>query len=114
LEIALGQKPSRGVLGRIDDDQFSFGSYFCKQVVDIKAELIFLQKRKRDRSAASKIDHRFIDREAGIGINDFISCFDQRQNQVKHDGFRSWCDDNPVCRNAYPARTGDGRRNSLA
>ena len=67
----------------------------------------------RDWSSAGEADHRLVNWEARVGIDDFDSRFRQSQNYIKHYGFgtRSYNYMGPfgVDSSDFPAVTGNGR-----
>ena len=73
LYVPASHQPSRGVAGIVEDDQLCPGRDACPELFQIDPEIIFVQKRNRDRFAARKTDAGFIDGKTGVGIKDFIA-----------------------------------------
>ena len=56
------------------------------EMIEINLESVRFPQRVRNRGAARKADHRFVDRKPGIGIKHFIAFFDHCQDGIEHDG----------------------------
>ena len=63
------------------------------QFVDIEPEIALLAQRNRHRLGAEEVDHRFVNGEAGIGIDDLVAFFHQRQHGEEDDGLAAGNDD---------------------
>src|SRR5207302_5932623 len=84
------------------------------QIIHVKTEIILFLERQGHRCSTNKIDHGFIDREPWIGIDDFISFFNQSQNQIEHDGLGAGRDNDPIRINLNAAAAANFGSNGLA
>ncbi len=109
-----GQHAARGVLRRIQDDQLG-------AVGDQAANS--LTSRRKSRSSRSgmgtglpahEIDHRLVDRETGIGVDDFIALIHQRQDGEENDRLTARNHDHFVAGYLDAARAADVFGDGLA
>src|SRR5258708_39210702 len=50
---------------------------------------MFFEQRNWNRLRAQEIDHRFVNRKSGVGINHFVTGLDQSEHREKDDGLAS-------------------------
>src|SRR5208282_6501973 len=89
LNVCPLHDPAGGVMGRVQDDQFRAIGNEGGEFVDIKGEIAILAQLDGDRLATYVVDHRVINREAGVGINNLISFINQSQHREENDRFAS-------------------------
>ncbi len=63
------------------------------QLVYIEGEIAFFLQMDRNGPAADVMDHRLVDREAGIGINYFISFINQGEDRKENNWLAPGNDD---------------------
>ena len=77
--------PPVGFWGEFRYDEFGAIGDQRGQFVDVEREIALLAQLNRNRPPADIVDHRLINREAGIGIDDFIPFVNQRQYREEND-----------------------------
>src|SRR5208337_998859 len=85
LHVLALHDAAGGVLRGIDDDEFGAVGDKPGQIVDIHHEIALLAKLDGYGFATHVVDHRFVDGESRIGIDDLVALIDQRQHGVEHD-----------------------------
>ncbi len=73
LDVAAFHDAARRVLRRVQDDQFGAVVDEPREFVDVEGEVALFAQLDGHRASADVVDHRLVDRKAGIGIDDFIS-----------------------------------------
>ncbi len=73
--VFLGERASGGVVRRVQDDQLGAVGNQRGQFFDVEGKIALFAEPNGNGSAVQIVDHRLIDGEAGVGINDFISGF---------------------------------------
>ena len=68
------------------------------QLVDVEPEIALLAQRNRHRLRAQEVDHRLVNGEAGIGIDDLVALFHQRQHGEEDDRLAAGNDDHFIGR----------------
>ena len=58
----------------------------------IERKIVLLDQWNRDGAASGDVDHGFISRKTWIGVDHFISGFDQSQGGKKEIGICPWTD----------------------
>src|SRR3954470_1954055 len=91
--VLLGHHAARGILRRVQDDESRTVVDERRELADVEAEIHLFAQRNRDSFTTDEVDHGFIDREAGIGINDLIPLVDQRKHRKEDDGLAAGNDD---------------------
>ena len=87
FQFFLGQGRATGVLRRVDNHQPCFIRNQAGQGINVRVVARFFHELHSHGCSAGELDHGFIDRESGVGVNDFDTGLSQRQKHVKHDGF---------------------------
>ena len=77
------------------------------QFLDVEAEIQFFAQLNGHRLGADEVDHRLVDREAGIGVDDLVAFFGQRGDGVEHDRLAAGNDDHLFRRDLDVARARD-------
>ena len=104
-DVLLGQHAACRVLWRIQNKELCAIVDRNGELIDVEPEFSFNSSRNwRHRFRTDIVDHRLVDREAGIRVNDFISVFGESQNGKKDDRLATGNDDHFVGRHVYPAR----------
>src|SRR5438105_5318156 len=104
VDIFFPQYPARWVLRRIQDDELGPVIDQPAEFVDVEPEIHFLAQTDRYGFCADIVDHRFVDGESGIRIDDFVPFFNKRENGEEDDGFTAGDYDHFFGRNVYPTR----------
>src|SRR5581483_11479542 len=90
LDVALLEHGAGGILRRVDDDELGVVGDQALELIDVEPELEFFAKRNRDRFAADEVDHRLVNQEARIRVNDFIPYINQRQHRKENNWLTTW------------------------
>src|SRR5882762_2759166 len=109
--FALHHAPG-GIVRRIQNNQPGAAGNETCEFVYIDREIPLLAQVDWYRSATNIVNHRLINREAWVGINDLISFINQSQHREENDWLPSWNDDHFFGRSLNPASAthivGDG------
>src|SRR5579883_1240990 len=84
-DIAPGEHTTGWILRRIENQDAGARGDLAGQLVDVEAELTLLAQGDRDRGGTDKVDHRLVNRKAGVGIDDFVSRLGQSEQNKEHD-----------------------------
>src|SRR5207247_1353777 len=79
IEHAAGR-----VRRRVDDDQLRARREALLEHVEVEAELARLAQRNRYRRGAHEIDHRFVDRKAGVRVDHLVAVPLERAGAREH------------------------------
>ena len=101
------------IVRRVDDDELGAVGDQALEFVDVEAEVAVFADRDGHGLRAQEVDHRLVDREAGIGIDDLIAFIDQREHGEEDDRLAAGNDDHFVGRDLDAARLGDVIGNGL-
>ena len=74
------------VLRRVEHHHFGAAREQALEAIQVEGEAAALFQRHRHRSGAAEADHRFVDREAGIGVDDLVAGLEQGQHGEEDDG----------------------------
>ena len=85
MQILLRNHPAGRIVWRVHDDHPGSIRDFRAQLLNIEAKSFRLLQSKRDRGGSHEVDHRFIDRVAGIRIDHFIPFFDACKHGEEDD-----------------------------
>ena len=85
-----------GIVRAVEDDQAGLGRDLGQHLVGGEGELVLLQQRDRHRLGPGVLDHRAIDGEAGIGIQDLGAGLAEHQDGEEHGGLAARHDDDVV------------------
>ncbi len=66
------------------------------QFVDVEGEIAFFFQVDGNRATADVVDHRLVDGEAGVGIDDFIPFINERQDREENNWLAAGDDDDFV------------------
>ena len=72
-DVLLAEHAAGGIVRRIQNDQPGAIGDQRRQFVDIQAEILLLVQADGHRLGPDVVDHRLVNREAGVGIDDLIS-----------------------------------------
>ena len=72
--------------GAVEDDQAGALVDLAEHLLGVEGEAVLLAQRDRHGRRARVADQRFVDREAGIGVEDFRAGFAHEQDGAEHDG----------------------------
>ena len=104
MQILLRNHPAGRIVWRVHDDHPGSIRDFRAKLLNIEAKSFRLLQSKRDRGGSHEVDHRFIDRVAGIRIDHFIPFFDACKHgeeddrlPARHDDDLLRLDRNPPC-----------------
>ena len=103
VDVDLGQHAAGRILRRIQNDQLRAIVDQLGELIDIEPEIHLLAQPDRHGFRADVIDHRFVNREPWIGIDDLIAFFDERQDCEKDDRLAAGNHDHFLGRHIYPA-----------
>ena len=95
-QITPGQHPAGGIMGRVQDDELGAVGDERGQFVHVQAEVHLLAQADGHRLGPQEADHGLVDGEAGIGIDDLILFFHQRQHGEENDGLAAGDNDHLV------------------
>ncbi len=113
-DVFLGEHAAGRVLRRVQDDQPGAVGDQRGEFFDVEAKIALLAQRNRNRAPADILDHRLVDGEAGIGIDDFVSLIDEGEDGMENDGLSAGNDDHFLARNRDIASAADVVGNGLA
>jgi hypothetical protein len=71
----------------VEDYEFGFVGETVAEAVEIEGEAAFFDERDRHGLRADEVDHRFVNREAGVGVDYLVAGFEEREHREKDDGF---------------------------
>src|ERR1700732_5315822 len=112
--VCLGEHTAGRVVRRVQDDQLrAVGNQRC-QFFDIYEKCTFFAQRNRNRLAERILDHRLVDGEAGIRVDDFISRINQCQDREENNRLAAWHYNNFFAGNQHAAGAADVVGNRLA
>ena len=92
------------VLRRIQDDELRAVVNQPGEFVDVEPEIHLLAQLDRHRFRAEEVDHRLVNRESGIGVDDLVPFFDQREDGEEDDGLAAGDNDHFFGCRCYAAR----------
>src|SRR6266496_4500809 len=104
IDVFLLQYATGRVLRRIQNDQLCPVVDQPRELIHVEPEIQLLAQSDRHSIRADVIDHRLVDWESGIGVDDLITFFHKRKNAKKDDGLTAGNNDHFFGRNIYPAR----------
>src|SRR5271166_3695947 len=114
FHIALGDDASGRILRRVQDDELGAIGDETGQLVHVEAEIALLAQWNGNSFRAQEVDHRLVNREAGIGIDDLVSLFHQREHGEEDNRFAAGNDHDFIGADLDATRTGDLCRDGLA
>ena len=114
MDILFAQDPAGGILRRIEDNEPGAIADQRGQFVHIEAEIFLLPQAEGHCPRPGIVNHRLVNREAGIGKYDFIPRIGQSQQSKKNNRLAPGDDHYFFARDPYSARAGDVLRNGLA
>ena len=82
-DVVLCQHAASRVLRRIQDDELCAIVDQTGELIDVEPEFQFLAQPDRHRFRTDVVDHRLVNREAGIRVNDFISVFGEARESKR-------------------------------
>jgi len=86
LQVGHLKHAARGVLGRVDDDHAGLVGHERGQFVHVEAEVVLLTQRTRHGLGAHEVDHRLVDREAGVRVDDLVALVHAGGDSPVNDG----------------------------
>src|SRR5437879_9957238 len=89
LHIFALHHTAGGIMRGIQDNQLRTISGEGCEFVDIEREIAFFAQVDWYGLAANVVDHRLVDRETGVGINDLIAFIYERQDSNENTRFTS-------------------------
>src|SRR5579862_206438 len=84
-QLLAAHHPAGGIVGRIENDQARASGNFGDDGGNVGIKIMLFRKRVGYRVPSHKVDHRFVNGETRIGINDLVILLNQRQDKKKHD-----------------------------
>src|SRR5208282_2193276 len=112
--VFLGEHAAGRVLRRIQDDQLGALGNQRGELFDIEAKIALLAQWNRNRAPADILDHRLVDGEAGIRVDDFVSLIDEGEDGMENDRLAAGNDHNFLARNRDIASAANVVGNGLA
>src|ERR1700687_3990337 len=112
--VLFGEHAAGRVVRRVQDDQLGTVGDQRGQFFDIDGKVALLAQRNCDRASADIVDHGLIDGEAGIGVNDFIPCLNQRQDRKENNWLAARNNNDLIARHRDLAGAADIIGNGLA
>ena len=95
-KILTGKDAPCRILWSINDDHSRLWRDQRGQIIDIKAELFVFAQLQRHWLGLQEVDHRFIDREAGVWIDHLIALVNAGHHAKEHDRLGSGRDDHVI------------------
>ncbi len=92
------------VLRRIQDDELRAVVNQPGEFADVEPEIHLLAQLDRHGFRAEEVDHRLVNGESGIGVDDLIPFFHQREDGEEDDGLAAGDNDHFFGCCFYPAR----------
>src|SRR6266478_9788766 len=92
---------------RVQDDQLGAVGNQRGQFFDVDGKVTLFAQRNRDRLPERILDHRLVDRETGVGIDNFIPSINQCQYHKENNRLATWHNDDFVARNRHAAGAAD-------
>ena len=114
LDVAALENSARGILRRIQNDELRAVVDERRQFVYVEREVALLAQLDRHGAPADVMNHRFVNREAGIGIDDFVAFIDEREDREEDDRLAAGNDHDFVRRDFHTAGAADIFGHSLA
>jgi len=93
LDIAALHHAAGGILRRIENDEFGAVGDEGREFAYVEREIVILAQLDGHGLAADVVDHRLINGEAGVGINDLIFFINQRHYGEENNRLTSGNDD---------------------
>src|ERR1043166_1182325 len=87
LDVDLSKHAPGRVLRGIHNDQLGPIADHPGELIHVEPEIHLLAQPDRHRFSADVIDHRFVNWEPGIRVNDLIVLFAQRKDREEDDRF---------------------------
>src|SRR5207244_13569443 len=87
VDIVLCQYAAGRILRRIQNDQLGAVVDQPGEFVDIEPEIQFLAQLNRNSLGADIVDHRLINGESRIRVDDLIPFFNEREDAEEYDWF---------------------------
>ena len=114
LDVFARHDAARGVLRRIENNELGVIGDQRGQLIHVEREVAFLAQLDGYGLAAHVVDHRLVDGETRIGIDNLIAFIDQRQDGVEHDGLSAGDNHHFIGRDRDAARAAYVIGNGLA
>src|SRR5207244_11120274 len=86
LPVPLAEHASCWIVRRIQNDEPGASIDQMREFVHVKTKIFLFSQTNGNGSPADVTDHRLINRESGVGINDLIPFVNQRENREEDDG----------------------------
>ena len=102
------------IAGRVDDDQPRLRRDAGKQFVGTEGKTVLLAQDDRHRFGTGVLDHRAVDREAGVRIHDLGPRFAEHQHRKEHRRLAAGHDDDAGRRHGDVVTLMQVRRHRLA
>ena len=106
LQILFCDDAAAGVVRRIYNHQSCAVGYLGSYFVDVDAELPRLVEPHRHRNAAHKLDHRLINRESRVWVQNLVALIHERHDREEHNWLAAGSDHNLIAGH----RNSSGRR----
>ena len=103
FQVLACQRAPTGVVRRVEHQQLCSLGDEGGHLVGVHSEFVLFSKRHSDRFGPGERGDRFVHREAGIRIEDFVALPTQRHDGEEHDGLGSGGDHDTVGRIAPSA-----------
>jgi hypothetical protein len=100
---ALRDDASGRIVRIVQDDEARLGTHAVAELTHVEGERLLLQQPHRHRDAADVPDHRLVDREAGIGIEDLVAFVHEGEDHEEHDRLGAGRDHHHLGRRAHAA-----------
>ena len=82
----LGAQHAAGrVVGRVDDEELGLLGDAPLELLQVEAEAGLLEQGDRHRLPAHEVDHRLVDREPGVRVDDLVARVRERHDGEEHD-----------------------------
>src|SRR5207302_2576844 len=102
------------IVGAVEDENLGPRSHKPAELIQIGLEGILFAERQRYSARTGEVDHRRVDRKAGIRIDRLVAIVEQGEQGVEHDRLRARCDDHLPRIYADPATLFQVKRDRLA
>src|SRR5439155_16382346 len=86
VDVVFRQHAAGGILRRMQNDQLCPVVDQPRELIDVEPEIQLFAQSDRHSIRADVIDHRLVDWESGIWVDDLITFFRKRKNAKKDDG----------------------------
>ena len=114
IDLGLGRHAAGRVGRAVEDDQTGPAGNLFQHLAGAEGEIPLLFQRDRHRRGAGEADHRFVDREAGVGIEDLGARLAEHHEREEHGRLAARHDEHARRIDLDPAMAQDVRRHRFA